>query len=118
MDYKYDQVTSTTWQRANRIVVDHPIPGTGRHSSISFVEEIAVALPDGRYAISPVGVLSEALILDGEHANVNEAIQMVDPITGEPIPDQFITYGMAQAMMYSLYLHVAKKRDAMLEGNQ
>lgn len=114
MDYNYTESTTSSWQRANRIIIDHPIPGTGRVSTISFVEEIAVALPDGRFATSPVGVLTEALLTDQDNNNLNEVVQLIDPVTGQPIEGQTITYAAAQVMMHSLYLHVAAKRDAIL----
>lgn len=117
MDYNYNEGTATSWQRANRIVIDHPIPGTGRPSTISFVEEIAVALPNGRFAISPVGVLTEALLTEGENNNLGEVVQLMNPLTGQPIEGQTITYEMAQVIMYSIYLHVAQKRDALTNQN-
>lgn len=111
MDYNQKTSTNNQWQRASRIVIENPLPNDGL-PGIAFMEEIVVQLEDGSFAKRPVGVVGEALINAGEFSNISEVVQLLDPVTGEPIEGATITYGQIQSVIYSIYLHVARKRDA------
>jgi hypothetical protein len=109
-DYNEFDAAGRGWWRASRIVIENPIPGTGT-PAITFCEEEAVPLPSGRYGIATVGNLIEPLIASGDDQNLGESFPLRNPLDGSLLGPS-ATYAEAQVLLYSLYLHVAGKRDA------
>lgn len=107
-DYRQSAVMGTSWQRAERIIVENPLPPGV--PAVTFVECKAINV-GGSIITQSLGNLVEPLIADGEGANIRELFQPVDPATmqavGDPVP-----YGYAAAIVAGLYLHAAAKRDA------
>lgn len=102
--YKEQTASGETWVRSSQITVDNQLSQNPR---INFKEERAVALGPDEVVTKPVGVLSESMTAD----NLSEMFSLINPETGEEIPEQLGTYQQVQVFLHSLYIHMAKKRD-------
>jgi hypothetical protein len=104
MNYQESVIAGTSWTRACRVICENPLGGQGL--SAGFVEERVVAMGEMAPITQALGVLTEPLTA----LNTNEVFNVLNPATGEVIATT--TYGGAFAVLHSLYLHVAAKRDA------
>lgn len=102
MNYKESALTGKSWQRAGRITIENPV---SNGKAIIFHEELATQLSDGTMNNVPLGTLREDFI------DPAERFQMRDPVSDGIIEGQTLSYGEAYAILYSLYHHVAGKRD-------
>ena len=101
-DYKESTVAGTSWQRACRVVVENPLNGV---PSIMFVEEQAINM--GTEIITrPVANLSCSF-------DPVATFPALDPETNLPV-GRDITHGEVYGLLYSLYMDLAKKRDAQV----
>lgn len=98
-----ESVTKTTYTRANLITIDNALNQT---PFITYVEENVERIGDSEKSIGDAGSISEFLTAE----NVNETFNILHPDTGAVIGTS--TYGNVQALIYSLYFHIATKRDA------
>lgn len=105
-DYAESPITGTQWQRAARVVIENPRNGT---PAVTFVEERALQLGD-EVLLTPVGNLVEPFIQSGNGANVEEEFALRNPLDGSLL-GVTATYGELQVLLFSLYYHVAAKRD-------
>ena len=101
-NYKESAIAGTSWQRACRVVVENPLNGT---STIMFVEEEAVNLGD-----KTITNLCSNLSCTFDPAATFPGL---DPETGLPV-GRDITHGEVYALLNSLYMDLAKKRDEAL----
>lgn len=98
-DYKQKTVAGQSWQRACRIIIENPANGT---PSIKFIEETAINI-DGEVITLPVSSVGVAL-------DVASPFPALDPATNQLI-GRDITPGEVYAVLYSLYMDLAGKRD-------
>lgn len=105
-NYAESPVTGTQWLRAARVVVENPRAGT---PAVTFVEERALQLGSD-VLLTPAGNLVEPFIQAGEDANIDEAFQLRNPLNGALLGTS-ATYAELQVLLFSLYYHVAAKRD-------
>lgn len=105
-NYAESPVTGTQWLRAARVVVENPRAGT---PAVTFVEERALQL-GSEVLLTPAGNLVEPFILTGDGANAGEVFQLRNPLDGAPL-GATATYADLQVLLFSLYYHVAAKRD-------
>ena len=103
--YNETDVTSTSYQRANFITISNEV---GQTPNITFNEEVVVELPDGSFAKKSVGMLHGSITED----NQDEAVFLIDPVTGEP-SQVTMTFAEIHNAIRSLYLHMAIKRDSI-----
>lgn len=102
-EYQHTHVTGESWLRAKRIVIDNPL---GELPSAKFVEERIVNIAGGDQFRRDAGVLEAPATPDA----MEEVIPLVNPATGE-LTGESVTYGQAQAVLHSAYLHFADLRD-------
>lgn len=102
-NYQESPIAGTSWTRSVRLICDNPLNG---RRGATFVEERAISLGDGQVITQPLGAFTEPLTGD----NMNEAFNLLNPVTGEVVGST--TYAQAYAMLHSLYMHAAAKRDA------
>ena len=102
MDYQQSSMTGTRWQRARRILIDHPL---GQTPSVLFAEDEVMTLADGTTIERPVANLSAAYDPD-------YTFPLRDPATGETIPGQTGTQAQLYTLLYSAYWALALARDA------
>lgn len=105
--YNSESENATVYIGADRVVIETPADAP---PSITFVESKRVIVGD-QVLVSQMGNLVEALIPTGENQNMTEAVPLLNPETGEPLGSS-LTYGEIAAVIYSLYRHIAGKRDA------
>lgn len=106
-NYAESPVTGTQWLRAARVVVENPRDGT---PAVTFIEERALQL-GSEVILTPAGSVIEPFILSGDGANAAEEFALRNPIDGSLL-GATATYGDLQVLLFSLYYHVAAKRDA------
>lgn len=98
-NYKETDVAGTKYRRAKKVTVDNPLNGV---VTIKFFEEDVINIGD-EAVTNDVGLVSDSLI------NPAEAYTLYHPQTGAVIG--MATYEQLYVMMYSLYFHLASKRD-------
>lgn len=101
-NYQESTVTGTQWRRACRVVIENPLNAM---QSIKFVEEDAISL----------GVAVHTSICANLDAPFDSAatFPILDPTTDLPV-GRDATHGEIYGLLYSLYMHLAKERDAAL----
>ena len=99
MNYKESEVTGTSWQRAWRVNVENPLNG---QPTITFFEEQAFNTGT-EVILKQVGSISCAF-------NPTDTFPGIDPETNQPV-GRDITHGEVYALLYSLYMDLAGKRD-------
>jgi hypothetical protein len=104
-NYRQATIEGTTWTRAFKVVVNHPVQGG---SSIEFHEEQAIQML-GNTTTTPSEVLTAAFDPEAE-------IEVLDPSTGEPT-GMTISEAYVYAALYSKYIAMAKTRDRMAEAS-
>lgn len=105
-NYKQTTVVGESWVRAYSVNIINPVEG---NKTIHFQEEKAIMMDDGDVLTKRLGELSEQLTEE----NIGTEFELLNPFTGEVIGTS--TYGQAYSLIHSLYMHAAKKRDALLE---
>jgi len=100
-NYQESAVSGTQWRRASRIVIDNPQQG---NPTILIVEDTATQLGDS-VINQPSGNLS-ATVEQGA------TFPLVNPATGEVIGES--SHDEVYALIYSLYMHLATQRDALI----
>ena len=98
-----ETVTKTTYTRANLVTIDNALNKT---PFITYVEENVEKIGGTKRRSGDAGSVSEFLTSE----NVSEEFDVLNLETGE-VSGQ-ATYGQVQALIYSLYFHIATKRDA------
>ena len=106
-NYKQEVASGESWQRAKEIRVLNPI---NEFPTIYFDEEQVIQLDTGetiKSARDPSSTIKETLTFD----NATTEFPLINPQTGERIPDATSTYQELQVLMHSLYIYMAKRRD-------
>ncbi len=99
-----ETITTTTFDRSYRVVVENPNNGI---PTIRYEEEtIKRVTGEDDKSLGAIGSVSESLTT----ANASESFQLKNPITGDNLGSTS-TYGDLQVLLYSLYFHLADKRD-------
>ena len=93
---------SVSWTRPFRIEIDNPHNET---PTVTYREEIMVALPDGSHFSRPVSVISRK-------ASQDYTFDLLNPATGQPLGQQMTELQM-QVAIYSHYIAVSKQRDLL-----
>lgn len=106
--YKQTNITGDSYVRANQITIQNPL---NQNPSVVFTEEQAMNV-DGEEILRPVSNCSETLTLYDDTNNLQEEVQLINPITFEEIEGATMTYEQIMTALFSLYYHVAGKRDA------
>lgn len=100
-NYKQNNISGITYTRANSVTIANPLEGL---KNISFTEEEITEI-NGTTSKKTIGILTEFLTTD----NKDEAFDVFNPIDDSIIASS--TYGQVYALLYSLYRHIAHKRD-------
>jgi hypothetical protein len=94
-------IRTTTFDRAYRVVIEHPNKGA---PSIRYEEE-RIERKDGKdRSLGRLGYVEETLT----SANVQEKFNVINA-EGEVLAEA--SFQQVQALLYSLYFHLANKRD-------
>ena len=88
------------YQRSNKVIIVNELATT---PEITFMEQIITSLPDGRKIVSGQTKCSDMM------SNPLEPFDLLNPETDEVIGTG--KYMDAYVMLYSIYRHVADKRD-------
>jgi hypothetical protein len=99
-DYKADTIKGK--QRAYRVVINNPEEGI---ADIDFLEELKVRENDKIIYQKETGHATDTF------TDPAEVFDLINPITGENLGQ--VTYQDYYVMTYSVYRHVAAKRDAV-----
>ncbi len=102
-DYKQTTLAGTAYTRSHAITVANPRTGV---KAINFFEEQVVNLGDKELLI-PQGGFQEAFTDE----NADTEFPLLNPQTSEPL-GATATYAQLYVTLHSLYLHIAKRRDA------
>lgn len=99
-NYMESSVVGTQWRRACRVLIENPLNDL---PSIMFVEENALSLADDVHTS----------ICANLNAPFDSAVSfpVLDPATDLPV-GRDATHGEIYALLYSLYMSLAKARDA------
>lgn len=104
MNYKETKTPITgetaTWVRANQVFISNEF---NQIPSIRFQEEMITLYPDNQTVKKPLTAITEKMT-DATHE-----FDLIMPDTGAVVDK--MTYGELQMALYSLYLHLAAKRD-------
>jgi len=100
-NYQQLVISGDSWVRSNRIVIENPLNGT---PNISFAEEKVVVLGDD-ILHSQFGLVMENM------TDPASSFPVINPMTGESTGTT-ATHGDIYALLHSLYLDLAGKRDA------
>lgn len=101
-EYKEQTISGIAWQRGYKIVIDNKLGDT---PTIIFYEEEAVQLPSGPVT-HHVGQLVEPFV-DPAHE-----YPLLNPADGTPL-GATATYQQLYVMLWSLYMHLADRRDSV-----
>lgn len=101
MNYKETEVTGQQWTRCFDVRCRNPYEGV---KEIEFSEEVAINLGD-KVITQPTGSRITEQFTDHD-----EVFALLHPTTGDALGTA--TYGQFYAMVHSLYMHLADKRDA------
>ena len=102
--YQESAVAGTRYRRSNKIEIENK----DLYKAITFYEEEVINLDDGTVRRN-VDKLVEPFTTD----NANTVFPLLNPETGEELsPGATGTYSGLYVMLYSLYMHLAKERDA------
>lgn len=102
MDYKETTVAGQRWHRFSKIVIDNPRPGT---PSVLCVEQEVIALGDTEVSREVNNLYFPF--------NPEAVFPVLNPVTGQATGDS-ATGGMVYALVWSLVMAEAAKRDAHL----
>lgn len=101
-DYRKAAIAGEEWQRCLHVECNNPYAGT---PTIRFDEERRMLLGNGTTIGVPAGSVTE------EFTDPAVLFPMLDPVTNAPI-GQDASYGALYAMLFSVYIYLAKRRDA------
>ena len=108
VNYRQTNVSGESWQRCTRVVIENPLNGT---PSVNFIEEKVVNLGD-QYITTPCDNLTLSFDATAE-------FPLVDPVTGEvPVERTSMSHFEVYAVLNSLYIYLAKKRDEVFAMRQ
>lgn len=102
--YKESAVSGTSYQRCRSLYFENP---KGAEPSVLLREERVTILGD-RMDCQPIGEIIETF----KRAEFGTVVQLCDPNTDEPIAGQTTTFADIHIALFSLYRHLAEKRDA------
>lgn len=111
---KYNQanVSGESWLRAYQIICYN---GYDEEPRIRYDEENLIALSNGEILRNSSGKsIVKTLTVDNALTN----FKLRDPTTGECIGNSTSTFQNLYVMLYSLYFHLAKERDAEVAKKQ
>lgn len=101
-DYKPATVAGNSWHRCNHIECNN---GYDQQPSIRFDEERRMLLDDGTSFGQPVRSITELF------TDPDTPLPIYDPTTGQ-LSGQTMTDGVVYAVLYSLYMRAAARKDA------
>jgi hypothetical protein len=101
-DYKEQELTGKSWQRANMVQIGNPHNGT---PWVRFIEECITELSNGSIHTTSAGELV------AEMTNPAQMIELVNPITLAP-SGAYMALGEIQLALVSLYMQLAAQRDS------
>ncbi len=104
-DYRSSAISGTSWHRCLHIECNNPHNGL---QTIRFDEERRMLLEDGTTIGTPAGYVQEAF------TDPTIMFPLLDPRSGKEI-GQEMSYGTVYAVLWSLYITLAAKRDADAE---
>lgn len=99
MNYKEQTEQGQVWTRCYRVEVSNPYNGM---SSVNMFEETIINIA-GETITKPGRLLTKTF-------NQNEVIELVNPMTGEPL-GATITHQDLYVMFFSMWLKTTKERD-------
>ena len=102
-NYQETSVAGTSYVRCNKIDVDNK----DLFKMITFYEEQVINLNDGETVRRNIDKVSSPFSAE----NANTSFPILNPETGESV-GATATYQDVYVTLYSLYLHLAKERDA------
>lgn len=100
-NYKETTIAGTSWQRACRAVIEHPLDNT---SSVMYVEEKAINLGDS--------LITQLCSNVGESFERGKLFPKYNPLTAEIIAGEFFSHDDYYQIVFSHYMHLATQRDA------
>lgn len=100
-DYNASQITGNSWQRCYQIGIENSLDCA---PVIRFDEEMIFRTATDEDLHKPLGTFSLMPEMGG-------SVEILNPINGASI-GATITYGEIYALIYSVYIDAAKKRDA------
>jgi len=101
-NYNEISVEGTSYIRSRRVICDNHLPGP---KMITFHEEQVFNF-EGRQIKQDLGYITEPFNED----TTGTQFDLLDPVSGTKIST--VTYGHVYAILHSLYIHLALKRDA------
>jgi hypothetical protein len=101
-NYKQTTVSGESWQRCYSVTMRNPLEGA---KQVVFAEETVVDV-GGQQTRFPATGCFQAFDADGE-------FPLLDPVTGLQVGTA--THAQVYALLYSLYMDTAAKRDATPE---
>jgi len=108
-DYRKSEIAGSEWTRCLHVECDNPYIDpdnpNGQTPKIRFDEERRLQLAGGTNIGVPAGSVTE------EFTDPSILFPLLDPATGELL-GQDASYGALYAMLFSLYMHLAHRRDA------
>lgn len=102
--YKETAVQGTSYQRCRSLYFENP---KGAEPSVLLREERLTNL--GNTTITEA---AGEIIETFKHAEFGTVVQLCNPETDEPIAGQTTTFADIHVALFSLYRHLAEKRDA------
>jgi len=101
-DYRQQTISGSQWTRCLHIEANNPYGG---QPSIRFDEEVRVVLQAGQTLGTPSGSIERPF------TDPFATFPLLDPTTGAPT-GAIITHGQVYAILWSLYIDSAQRRDA------
>lgn len=101
-NYQETTSPSTTWKRANQVIINNPL-GSNTPKLIRFFEETVVVVGENTFQAS-AGNVSTLYKPDS-------VINLRDPATGQKTGN-VVNQSLVYQALYSLYLDIAEARDA------
>ncbi len=105
-NYRESIVNGARWWRARLVSVANEI---GKAPTISFAEEEVMQMQGSDEIIKLASTDIGRSLLTEEFRTPDEEFILLDPDTDEPLGKA--TYGDLRTILYSMYRHVAEKRD-------
>jgi len=112
--YKQTSITGESYVRADQVAIKNPLGG---NPTVTFTEEQVINIEDS-VSTRAISNVQETLIYQGENANITEKVQVINPVTLEEVEGATMTYGELVGAIYSMYYHLAKKRNAQVEETE
>ena len=108
-NYKETSAEGTTYTRARTVVLNNNL----NYKGIEFVEEKVTSLENGEVIQRGAGSVNEVFNAD----TIDTEFPLLNPETGEPVGSS-IKYGEVYAIMFSLYMSLAVKRDVRVAAEE